>query len=134
MAASPNFTVTPRVGAGQVTTASSSYGTGALSNSVLIFTAGANGSRINKVIVQCAATSAAAIVRLFYTIDDSTTNYLFAEIAVAAATGSATVKQDATVTTLNYDLPPATAGKYAKVYATTSVTQNTNVIVLAGDY
>jgi hypothetical protein len=126
MAVSPSFAAVPRIGAVSIATADSSYT--APSNVGTALTGASTGTRIAEVVVKCAATSAAAIVRVF--LYDGTTYFLFDEITVAAATGSSTVQQTrASATYTNLILPSASWS----VRVTTSVSQATHVTVLGAD-
>ena len=81
--------------------------------------------------MKCAATSAAAVVRLF--LYDSTgggNHYLVDEYVIAAATGSATVAQTRVSTTYNNLVLPS--GSWS-LRVSTSVSQTTNVIALGAD-
>ena len=125
MAASPVFAVTPRIGAVSVSTADSSYT--APTNVGTLITGVSTGTRIAEIVVKCAATSAAAIVRIF--LYDGT-YWLFDEVTVAAATGSSTVQQTRVSTTYtNLILPSASWS----VRVTTSVGQATHVTALGAD-
>jgi hypothetical protein len=126
MAASPVFAVTPRVTAVSVATADSSYTTP--TNVGTLITGAATGTRINEIVVKNAATSAAAIVRIF--LYNGSTYWLFDEVTVAAATASATVQTNR-VSTLytNLILPDNTWS----VRVTTSVSQATHVTALGAD-
>ena len=87
-----------------------------------------NGVRIDQVVVQLAASSAAAIVFLW--IFDGTTSFLFDEVVVPAVTPSNIVQ--AARIAKNYNnlvLPPT-----YKMYATTTIAQNTDVFALGGSY
>ena len=126
MAASPAFAVTPRVGAVSIATADSSYT--APSNVGTVLTGVSTGTKINEVVVKSAATSAAAVVRLW--LYDSTTYWLLDEIQVSAVTGSSTLAQNrVSVTYSNLVLPSASWS----LRATTSVAQTTHVIALGAD-
>lgn len=88
MATSPSFAVTPRVGAANVATANTNRdGTGTVAT---LITGAATGTRVAEIVVQARVTTTAGMVRLF--LYDGTTYRFFDEIAVAAATVSATVK------------------------------------------
>ena len=116
----------PRIGAVSITTADSSYT--APTNVGTLITGVAAGTRVAEIVVKCAATSAAAVVRFF--LYDGTTYYLFDEVTIAAATGSATVLQTRVSTTYsNLVLPSASWS----VRVTTSVSQATHVTALAAD-
>jgi len=126
MAASPVFAVTPRIGSVSVATADASYT--APTNVGTLITGASSGTRIAEIVVKCAATSAAAIVRIF--LYDGTTYWLFDEVTIAAATGSSTVQQTRVSTTYtNLILPSASWS----VRITTSVAQATHVTALGAD-
>ena len=126
MAAEPVYAVTPRIGAVSVATADSSYT--APTNVGTLITGVAAGTRIAEIVVKCAATSAAAVVRVF--LYDGSTYYLFDEYTIAAATGSSTVLQTRVSTSYtNLVLPSASWS----VRVTTSVSQATHVTALAAD-
>lgn len=126
MSANPAFAITPRIGAVAITTADSSYTAPAAFGSLI--TGATTGTRISEIVVKCAATSAAAIVRVF--IYDGSLYYLFDEITVSAAVGSSTVQQYRLATTyMNLILP---SSSYS-IRVTTSVSQLTHVIALAAD-
>jgi hypothetical protein len=126
MATSPAFATTPRIGAVSIATADSSYT--APSNVGTVLTGVAAGTRIAEVVVKNAATSAAAIVRLF--LYDGTTYYLFDEVTIAAATGSSTVQQTRVSTVYNNLILPSASWS---LRATTSVSQATHVTALGAD-
>jgi hypothetical protein len=126
MATAPQFAVTPRIGAVSIATADGSY-TAPTSAGTLI-TGAATGTRIAEIVVKCAATSAAAIVRIF--LYDGSTHWHFDEITVAAATGSATVQQTRVSNTYNNLILPSAAWS---VRVTTSVSQATHVTALGAD-
>jgi hypothetical protein len=126
MATAPQFAVTPRISAVSIATAEPSYT--APTNVGILITGAATGTRVAEIVVKMAATSVAAIVRVF--LFDGTTYWHFDEITVAAATGSATV-QTARVSNsyANLILPSASWS----VRVTTSVSQVTHVTALAAD-
>ena len=126
MATSPAFATTPRIGAVSIATADSSYT--APSNVGTVITGVAAGTRIAEVVVKCAATSAAAIVRLF--LYDGTTYWLFDEVTIAAATGSSTVQQTRVSVVYNNLILPSASWS---LRATTSVSQATHVTALGAD-
>lgn len=126
MATAPVFAATPRIGSVSIATADSSYTSP--TNVGTALTAGANGTRIAEIVVKCAATSSAAIVRVF--LHDGSTYFLFDEYTIAAATGSSTVQQTRVSTTYaNLVLPTSSWS----VRVTTSVSQATHVSVLGAD-
>jgi hypothetical protein len=126
MATSPVFAVTPRISSVSIATAEASY-TAPTSFGTLI-TGASTGTRISEIVVKCAATSAAAIVRIF--LYDGSTYFLFDEITVAAATGSATVQQTRVSNTYNNLILPSAS---YSVRVTTSVAQVTHVTALGAD-
>lgn len=126
MASSPQFAVTPRIGNVSIATAEASY-TAPINVGTLI-TGAATGTRIAEIVVKMAATSAAAIVRIF--LYDGTTYWHFDELTVAAATGSATVQQTRVSTTYNNLILPSALWS---VRVTTSVSQTTHVTALGAD-
>lgn len=132
MATSPSFAVTPRIGAVSVATADSSYT--APTNVGTLLTGASTGTRVSEVVVKCAATSASAIVRSF--LYDSTANagsgvyYLFDEVNIAAATGSATVQQTRVSTVYNNLILPSNTWS---LRVTTSVSQATHVTAFGAD-
>jgi hypothetical protein len=126
MAISPSFAATPRIGAVSIATADASY-TAPTSVGTLI-TGASTGTRIAEIVVKCAATSAASIIRIF--LYDGTTYWLFDEVTIAAATGSSTVQQTRTSTTYNNLILPSASWS---VRVTTSVAQTTHVTALGAD-
>ena len=126
MATSPAFAITPRVGAVSIATADSSYT--APTNVGTLITGVAAGTRISEIVVKNAATSSAAIVRIF--LHDGTTYWLFDEITVAAATGSSTVQQSRVSTVYNNLVLPSASWS---IRVTTSVSQTTHVTAFGAD-
>lgn len=126
MAANPTFAVTPRIGAVSIATADSSYT--APTNVGTLITGASTGTRISEIVVKCAATSAAAIVRTF--LYDGSTYWLFDETTVAAATGSATVQQTRVSSTYNNLILPSDTWS---LRVTTSVSQATHVTAFGAD-
>ena len=126
MATSPQFAVTPRIGAVSIATADASYT--APSSVGTLITGASTGTRIAEIVVKNAATSAAAIVRIF--LYDGSTYWLFDEVTIAAATGSSTVQQSRVSTTYNNLILPSSSWS---VRVTTSVSQTTHVTALGAD-
>lgn len=88
MATAPAYAATPRHAVGALSAANTNRdGTGTV---VTVFTAGASGSRIDKVRVVAKATTTAGVVRLF--IYDGTDYALWKEVLVTAITPSTTVE------------------------------------------
>jgi len=120
------YAVTPRIGSVSVSTAEASYT--APTNFGTLITGVAAGTRIAEIVVKCAATSAAAIVRIF--LYDGTTYYLFDEYTIAAATGSSTVLQTRVSTTYSNLVLPSSSWS---IRVTTSVAQATHVTAFGAD-
>ena len=128
MATSPAFAVTPRIGAVSIATADSSYT--APTNVGTLITGASSGTRIAELVVKSAATSAAAVVRVFLYDASTTTYWLYDEITVAAATGSSTVQQTRVSNTYNNLILPSSSWS---VRVTTSVAQTTHVTAYGAD-
>ena len=126
MATAPQFAATPRIGAVSIATAESSYT--APTNVGTLITGASTGTRIAEIVVKLAATSAAAIVRIF--LYDGTTYWLFDELTVASATGSSTVQQTRVSTNYNNLILPSASWS---IRVTTSVSQATHVTALGAD-
>ena len=89
MAASPVFAVTPIIGMNQVSVANTNRD-GTTGTYVNLVTAAASGTRVAEIVTQATVTTTAGMVRLFLT--DGSTTRMFDEIAISAATVSASVK------------------------------------------
>lgn len=90
MATTPNFTSTSRLATASVSAANTNRdGTGTI---VTVLTGVAAGTKVFEVDVQMTVTSTAGMVRLFLSSDTGATWKLFDEVAIAAATASASVK------------------------------------------
>jgi len=128
MATNPSFIGTSRLTSVNVSTANTAIdGSGTITS---LITGAATGTRVLEIDAQCAATSAAALVNIFITIDSGTTWRLFDQIAVTAATSSTTVKANRNIATYaNLVLPDSTA----RLGVTTTISQSTNVTALGGD-
>lgn len=87
MAAQPGYAATPKVGVGALSAANTNRnGTGTIET---VFTAGASGSRVDRIVIKATGNTTPGTVRLF--IYTGSTYYLWREIAVSAITVSATV-------------------------------------------
>jgi len=126
MATSPVFATTPRIGSVSIATADSSYTSP--TNFGTLITGASTGTRITEIVAKCAATSAAAIVRIF--LYDGSTYWLFDELNISASTGSSTVQQARTSITYNNLFLPSSSWS---IRVTTSVSQATHVTVLGAD-
>ena len=126
MATDPAFAVTPRVGSVSISTAETSLT--APTNVGTLITGVAAGTRVSEIVVKMAATSAAAIVRVF--LYDGSSYWLFDEIVVAAATSSNTGATTRVSTSYaNLVLPSASWS----VRVSTSIAQATHVTALGAD-
>lgn len=126
MASSPSFADKPRIGSVSISTADSSY-TSPTNIGVLL--SGVNaGTKINEVVVKCAAQSASGLVRLF--LHDGTTHWLFDEINIAPISGSATVPTTRVSTSYNNLVLPS--GSWS-ARVTTSISQAIHVTALGAD-
>ncbi|MCO8161987.1 hypothetical protein NJC38_07425 [Pseudomonas sp. 21LCFQ010] len=102
MAASPQYTAVPRLVTVQLNTANSATdGTGTLGAEK--FTAGVNGSRLDRAVVKATVTTTAGMVRLFSTVNGA--RRLLTEIPVLAVTRSASVPGFETVVDFLGGLP-----------------------------
>ena len=134
MAISANFAATPRIGAAVASAANTNRdGTGTI---VSVFAAGANGSRIDSIIIQATGTTTAGMVRLY--LHDGTTARLYDEVPVTAVTpGSAAPAWSAA---LGNNAPLAT-GRYPlwlpngwSLRAAPHNAESFNVIAVGGDF
>jgi len=89
MASSPVFAVLPEIGMTQVSVANTNRD-GTTGTYVTLVTAAASGTRVAEIVTQATVTTTAGMVRLFLT--DGSTTRMFDEIAISAATVSASVK------------------------------------------
>lgn len=89
MSADPQFTSTPRHACVQVSTTADTSRTNPTTSAVNLFTAGANGSRIEELDIVAYGTTVAGVLCFF--IYDGTTFHDFLEVAIPVVTPSATV-------------------------------------------
>lgn len=100
MAANPVFAVTPRLASATLSVADTSYT--APANVATLLTGAATGTRVAEIVVQATATvSAATMVRIFLFDSVASAYYLYDEVAIAAATGSQSVRQTRVSTLYN---------------------------------
>lgn len=126
MAASPSFAVTPRIGSVSISTQETSLT--APTNFGTLITGVAAGTRVSEIVVKCAASSAAALVRVF--LYDGSTYYLFDEIVVALSTSSNTGATTRVSTRYDNLILPSASWS---VRVTTSIAQATHVTAFAAD-
>lgn len=126
MATQPAFATVPRIGSAQVSAANTNRdGTGTI---VTIITGVAAGTRIAEVVVEATVTTTAGMVRLY--LFDGTNTRLFDEVAIAAATPSASVRATRVSTVYtNLILPSASW----QLRASTHNAEAINVIALGAD-
>lgn len=126
--ATPVFAQTPVCANGQVSAANTARdGSGTI---VTLFTAGANGARIEYIRAKATVTTTAGMVRIFISTNGGTDKRLLAEINIAAATVSATVQgaEGEYRPTLPLMLPAS-----ALIYASTHNAEAINVFAHGGD-
>jgi hypothetical protein len=139
----PIFPVTPKVSWGTVTTANTSKdGTGTV---VTVFTAGANGSRIDQIKVRSLGTNVATALRFFInngtTNTTATNNSLAHEVTAPATTlneAAALADLDVTITKNSTEtacpIPYLPAGYKLNVTVGTTVAAGLQITVSGGDY
>lgn len=132
MAIQANYAAVPKCGVGQVSTANANRdGTGTIAT---IFTAGANGSRIDAINLKAVGTTTAGMIRLF--IHDGTNARLLTELPVTAVTpGASTPAWEAQLNTnsMSQVLPIILPTGYS-LRASTHNAETTNVICVGGDF
>lgn len=133
---SPIFTLTPVAKTVSVTTATadSPLRGGAGNNFSTILSAGANGTRVDRITVQSQGTSVAGELLLF--IHDGSVNWFFKEIAITAITASSTVAAFTAELVRTDGLPLAVlpTGYSLKCCVTVTQTNALNCTAFAGDY
>ena len=130
----PIFAQTPifNVGATVTTANTAKDGTGTV---VLLYTAGANGSRLDTIKVRSTGTAVATVIRIFVnngaTNATAANNSLYVEATIAATTLSEVAALADNVITMNISLPAT-----YRVYATigTTVAAALQVSAVGGDY
>ena len=132
MSSAPAYAATPRCAIGQVLTANPNRdGTGTIAT---IFTAGASGSRIDRVAVEAISTTTAGMVRLY--IHNGTTAFLYDEILVTPITPSSTVKafQATCEAVTKPNLYPLVLPTGYSLRASTEKAETFNVTAIGGDF
>jgi len=127
MASNPVFAVTPRIGMAELSVANTNRD-GVTGTYVDIIVGASTGTRIAEIVVQASVTTTAGMVRLFVT--DGATTRMFDEVAVAAATVSASVKGTRLSTTYNNLILPNASWK---IIASTHNANTINVFALGAD-
>lgn len=127
MATQPAFATVPRIGSAQVSVANTNRD-GTTGTIVTVITGVAAGTRIAEVVVEATVTTTAGMVRLY--LFDGTNTRLFDEVAIAAATPSASVRATRVSTVYtNLILPSASW----QLRASTHNAEAINVIALGAD-
>lgn len=130
---SPIFPVVPNVGWGKLLTANTAKdGTGTV---VTVFTAGANGARVDEIRVRALGTNVATALRVFQnngsTNATATNNTLIAGSTIAAATISEVAEFGETIISINKSIP---AGHVINITIGTTVAAGLQVTCYGGDY
>jgi hypothetical protein len=131
MATQAQYASVPKVGIGQISTANANRdGTGTIGT---VFTAGTNGSRVDRIVIQAISNTTTGMVRLF--LHDGANARLWEEVSVSAVTPSNTVPAFATTlsTPLNVDILPLTIPTGWSLRASTNNGEAFNVIAIGGD-
>lgn len=128
MASTPNFTSTPRIGTANVSSGNTNRdGSGTIT---ALLTGAAAGTKVTSITAQAAVTTTAGMVRIFLSTDSGSTWRLLDELAIAAATASASAK--ATRITATYgDL--VLADSTHRLGCTTHNSESINVFAFGGD-
>lgn len=125
MAAASQFVGTPKTWQQAIATANTARdGTGTLAD---VVTAGASGSRLDRVKVTASGTTTAGVIRIF--LYDGTNTYLYDEILVDAITPSVSVKVWKGEMSLGFDIPATW-----HVKASTHNAELFKMFVHGGDY
>jgi hypothetical protein len=131
MATTPQFATTPKCAMAQVSVANTGRdGTGTLAT---VYTAGASGSRIDRIVIAATGTTTAGLVRLF--IHDGTNARLYTEIPVFANTVSSTTaafNTTAEAVTMPSYMPILLPTGYS-LRASTEKAETFNIIAVGGD-
>lgn len=130
MATAAQFASIPKTSAVTITTANTNRdGTGSIGT---VFTAGTNGSRIDKIIICARSTTTAGCIRFF--IYDGGTYFLFKEMPVVAVTPAATVPSFAATLSQEIEvvLPLILPTGYS-LRASTEKAEPFNIIAIGGD-
>lgn len=133
MSTTPQYASTPVAGNALLTTADTS--TTAPSTVGTVLTAGANGSRIDQILITSTASPSQGLVNLF--VFDGTTYHLWQQVPIQAVTQNTTSPgyQAALSTNANANILPLTLPNGYSLRATTSVTQaGIKVLAFGGNF
>jgi len=126
MATSPSFAATPRLASVNIATANTNRdGSGTVAT---LITGASTGTRIAEIVIKARVTTTAGQVRVF--LYDGTTYYAFDEIAVAAASVSASVQGTRVSTTYNNLILPSASWS---VRVSTNNAESIDVTALGAD-
>ena len=132
MATQAQYAATPKCGVGQVSVANTNRdGTGTVAT---IFSAGANGSRIDAIDLKAVSTTTAGMIRLF--IHDGANARLLTEVPVTDITPSSTLpswEAQLNTNTMTQVLPLVLPTGYS-LRAATNNAETFNVIAQGGDF
>lgn len=128
----PLFELTPHIGMVSIATANTNRdGTGTLGS---VFVGATNGSRIDRIIIEATATTAAGVVTLFIYDNSSITN-LWKEVLVGVVTASATSTAfTATIISPDPMSPLLVLPASYVLKAGTTIAQTFVVTALGGDF
>lgn len=138
----PIFPITPKVQWGKVLTAdatASKSHDGTTTNAVLIYTAGANGSRIDEIKALSLGTNVATVIRVFINNGSANTtatnNSLYKETS-APATTITEISSSTEIEILNKDESALVLPPNYKLYACvgTTIAAGLQITVIGGDY
>ena len=132
MATHAQYAATPKLGIGQVSVANTNRdGTGTIAT---IFSAGANGSRIDAIDIKAVGTTTAGMIRLF--IHDGANARLLTEVPVVAVAPSGALpawEAQLNTNSMSQILPLVLPTGYS-LRAATNNAETFNVIALGGDF
>lgn len=131
MAQTPAYAATPKIGIASISTANTNRdGSGTMGT---VITAGASGSRVDRVVVTATGTVTAGMVRLF--LHDGAAAKLYCEMPVLATTPSASVKAfiDTLEAVTTPDLFPLILPTGWSLRASTHNAEGFNVTGIGGD-
>jgi hypothetical protein len=129
----PIYPLTPKIAWGGINTANTAKD--GINTVVTVFTAGANGSRVDKLTVTSSGTAVQTVLRVFLNNGSANStpsnNALYAELFIPATVLSETTEQQMIVLPLDIALP---AGYKINVTIGTSVAAALAVTVEGGDF
>jgi hypothetical protein len=132
---SPIFTLTPGVEWGTTAVATANTAKDGTGTVLTVWTAGANGSYVQRIRFRQSGTAVQTVARVFInngsTNATAANNILFDEITIAAATVSETTAQSTFEIPLNFALP---AGYVLNITIGTTIAAGLYVSVIGGDY